>query len=120
MASGKIYIISSHIFKDNIYKVGRSRNFPNRLKSYKTAFGSDPIIHMETEVNNDRLIEGLIHIKLKKYRFKDNYENSSREHYEIPLEELIQKINEIIDYVGDDLCEDIFDDDDIDNDNDND
>ena len=31
MVKGKIYVISSDIFKNNIYKVGRSRNFPNRL-----------------------------------------------------------------------------------------
>lgn len=112
MVNGKIYIISADIFKSNIYKVGRSRNFVNRLKAYKTSFGSEPIIHMEKEINNDKLIEGLIHIKLKKYRFKDKNDIYSREHYQIELSELIQKINDIIDYIGDDYYDSDIDDDD--------
>jgi len=113
---GKIYVLSSSIFKDNIYKVGRSRNFPNRLKSYKTSFGTDPIVHMERDVKYDELIEKLIHIKLIKYRFKDNNDNYSREHYYIELPDLIEKINEIIAYVGiDDLVdEDLVDEDSVD------
>ena len=109
MALGKIYIISAHIFKNNIYKVGRSRNFPNRIKSYKTAFGSEPIVHLEIDVNHDELIEKLIHIKLKKFRFRDSNNKLSREHYEITLSELIKKINEIIDYVGNDDIQDDLD-----------
>ena len=103
MTSGKIYVLSSSIFKDNIYKVGRSRNFPNRLKSYKTAYGTSPIIHYEKDVIHDMLLEKLIHIKLKKYRYIDN-EISTREHYQINLTDLINHINEIIDYVGNE-CE---------------
>jgi len=103
---GIIYILSSSIFRENIYKVGRSRNFTNRLRSYKTSFGTDPIIHMEKEVNNDELIEKLIHIKLRKFRFKDKSDKYAREHYNIGLDDLINKINEIIDYVIDDECSD--------------
>lgn len=114
---GKIYVLSSPIFKDNIYKVGRSRNFQNRLKAYKTSFGTDPVVHMEKDVKYDELIEKLIHIKLIKYRFKDNNNQYSREHYTINLNELIEKINAIIEYVGDnDIDDDIVDEDSNDDD----
>merc|ERR1712196_276335 len=99
MTSGKIYVLSSSIFKDDIFKVGRSRNFSNRLKSYKTAYGLQPKIHYEKDVIHDMLIEKLIHIKLKKYRYSEN-ENYTREHYQININDLISHINEIIDYVG--------------------
>ena len=109
MTSGIIYIISSTIFKDNIFKVGRSRNFSNRLKSYKTAYGLDPTIHYEKDVIHDIIIEKSIHIKLKKYRFTENGV-STREHYQINLTDLINNINEIIDYVGDECDNEDYDD----------
>ena len=99
MTSGIIYVLSSSIFKENIYKVGRSRNFQNRLKSYKTAYGLQPTIHYEKDVIHDILIEKLIHIKLKKYRYSEN-NVFTREHYLINLTDLINNINEIIEYVG--------------------
>jgi hypothetical protein len=113
---GIIYIISAHIFKDGIYKVGRSKSFENRLKAYKTSFGTEPIIHMQREVQHDQLIEKLIHIKLIKYRYIDEDNNISNEHYIIDLFELKEKINEIIEYVGYEKLEDFEDqNDEIDN-----
>ena len=50
MTSGKIYVLSSSIFKENIFKVGRSRNFSKRLKAYKTAYGLQPKIHYEKDI----------------------------------------------------------------------
>ena len=106
MTSGKIYVLSSTIFKENIYKVGRSRNFTNRLKSYKTAYGLQPTIHYEKDVIYDMLIEKLIHIKLKKYRYSENG-IFTREHYQMNLQDLITNINEIIDYVGNECDNDV-------------
>ena len=122
MTSGLIYVLSASIFKENIYKVGRSRNFPNRLKSYKTAYGLQPKIHYEKDVIHDMLIEKLIHIKLKKYRYSENG-ISTREHYLINLNDLIIYINEIIDYVGnecDNELEEYDDDVDVDEEDDDD
>lgn len=67
-----IYIFSCD--KPNIYKIGRSKDIPKRLKSLQTANVDDIKVEDFYQTSDDQLLEYIIHNILDPYRCKANRE----------------------------------------------
>lgn len=65
-----IYIFSCD--KPNIYKIGRSKDIPKRLKSLQTANVDDIKVEDFYQTSDDQLLEYIIHNILDPYRCKAN------------------------------------------------
>jgi hypothetical protein len=75
--TGFVYIISSHVYKKNIYKIGITKQQEDALvKAYRRALG-DPKAEIFVDVKtieNAREIEKKIHAYLKYYRIYAKHE----------------------------------------------
>jgi prophage antirepressor-like protein len=72
--NGHVYVISTD--KQGVYKIGRSRNTKERVKSIQTNNVEDLRIEFDFLTSNDKLLEESIHYVLDRYR-----SNSNREHF---------------------------------------
>jgi hypothetical protein len=92
--SGYLYILYNPIFKEygkNIYKLGRTNNLINRMKSYTTSY-IEPSKFLYTSIFFDDCIqaERILFFLLRRYRIRDK-----REFFNFELENIIETIQKI-------------------------
>ena len=86
---GYIYVMYNTSFGENVYKIGCSKNPKNRLLDYTTSYLDQSIIkYTSFKFYNKFIAEKHIFELLKDYRIKPN-----REFFNLPLNEIIDKIN---------------------------
>ena len=98
MNTGYIYIVTNPAFQKDILEIGTIAKNP--IEHAKKLLNTDTPIHFqvayETEVLDCDKADKLIHDKLKRCRY-----SKDREFFKIPLEEAIQKVNEVAEQVED-------------------
>lgn len=93
MSEGSIYIMHNPAYRENLFKIGRTkRNAQQRANElFTTGVPAQFIVCYEKDVPNCVLAEDLIHEKLKKYR-----PNAKREFFGLSLQEAISAVEEVI------------------------
>ncbi len=91
---GYLYILYNPVFKEygeNVYKLGRTVNLTNRLKSYTTSFiEPSSFLYSSKCFHSSIKAERILFFVLRKYRIRDQ-----REFFNIELQTAIETIKQI-------------------------
>ena len=94
--SGYLYILYNSVFKeygDNIYKLGRTNNLDNRMKSYTTSYiEPSKFLYTTKEFNDCIQAERILFFLLRQHRIREK-----REFFKCKLEDIIEVIKKIED-----------------------
>ncbi len=96
-SEGYIYILRNAIFRDEVFKIGFSINSEERAKQVSRGTGvpDNFFVIQKFKTINMILAENIIFKILESYRV-----NNNREFFQIPLEELIDKITKIVSFIN--------------------
>lgn len=86
----QIYVIKINSYEKLLYKIGRSKNMNNRIKTYKTGRKNLDIVY-SIECHNCKLVEKILKYKLKSHKYDKN-----KELFVGPLKIIIQTIKKTI------------------------
>jgi hypothetical protein len=87
---GCIYVLTNPSFKYECYKIGQTNNLKRRLTEYKIYYPEEcNIVFTSDRLDNYKLIEKAIHLKLKEY-------NALGEFFKCSIDIITNTINEII------------------------
>jgi hypothetical protein len=93
---GYIYILDHSSYKGNI-KISRTNNLKKRLGSHSCAHVIKPQMIFTIKAMNYKLAEKLVHQRLRRHRVKCQ---SSREFFNVDINDAIDTIKEVIDIVN--------------------
>jgi len=83
---GVIYVLQTDLDIENIYKIGKSKSFKNRIKTHNSSHINNVKIKLVFETDNIDAVEGCLKALLKQYQYK-----KKKEFYQVDLD-LIKKL----------------------------
>ena len=78
---GVIYVLQTDMNIENIYKIGKTKAFKNRLKTHNTSHVDNVKVKLIFETENIDAVEGCLKSLLKKYQYKKR-----KEFYQVDLD----------------------------------
>lgn len=92
---GYIYIVRPIDSKDDLFKVGKTNNLKNRLKTYNTTVPNDIELLFYIKVDNIHAVEKCVKAVMDSYQYRHN-----KEYYECSLKTLKQAITSCNDLIS--------------------
>ena len=83
---GVVYVLQTDLEIEDIYKIGKSKAFKNRIKTHNSSHVDNVKIKLVFESNNIDAVEGCLKLMLKQYQYKKR-----KEFYQVDLD-LIKKL----------------------------
>ncbi len=85
---GVIYVLQTDLEIEDIYKIGKSKAFKNRIKTHNSSHIDNVKVKHVYETNNIDAVEGCLKVMLKQYQYKKR-----KEFYQVDLDVIKQLLN---------------------------